>query len=870
MPFRTPNLDDRRFADLVEEARRRIVQMCPDWTDLSPSDPGMMLVEVFAHLTEIMIYRLNRVTEKSYIEFLRLIGVQLQAPAAAAVDLRFTLARAQERAIGIPRGSRVAAARAGGSGESPIFVTAETVTIAAGVSEVDVRAYHAEMVIAEHAGTGTGLPGLSVRASRPPIIAPIGDNLDLIVGVEAAADEIDVGVPSVQHQGKSYRIWREVENFTNLGNERFVYLVDRLSGIVTFAPAVRMKGEGESLQDVPQALAEVPRLGREIRLWYLRGGGLTGNVAANSLTTLKDPIPGIKVTNLNPAVGGRAAETLENALIRGPQDMHSLRRAVTARDFELVAVKSSGAVNRAKAYTRAMLWAHARAGTVEVLLVPNLPEEVSAQGRVTVEQLQQHETEAARQQIQKAFDNRRPLCIHCVVNWARCKTVCVEARVVTYREEDPARVKMGVLERLYKTINPLVIPPEVSGWPFGQALRVSDIYKIVGTYPGVRSVDKVRLVIDEVPYKDVKALAADVYQPHAWYAATKDTVYRSTNDAEGWERIARFAGEEVELVKNYPREIGIQRDRPGLVAVATRLADDSGSSKVHISRDCGETWESGLQTNFQIDDMAWADREGVLLLFLATEKGLYELSVSGEGGTGPQPVLVDPKNQALGFYAVAVSYDVSQGMAVAVAGRDNQGVFISSDGGRSKSFRSIGLGGELVRILAVQPVGPHRYLWAGIAAPGTDPGKGCFRWRITGSVENVEDWRPYNKGWQAGSCYSLAFHESKVFAASFRAGVLQLDANFREPTWESPGVKCGLPIRDVGRFQPVEAVAADHGGLLLAGGIEGVFRSNDQGGAYQCCSLREFLDAVTLPSTWLWCSGEHKITVVSEDEEQRD
>jgi hypothetical protein len=39
MPLRSPNLDDRRFKDLVEEGRRRIEQSCPNWTDLTPGIP---------------------------------------------------------------------------------------------------------------------------------------------------------------------------------------------------------------------------------------------------------------------------------------------------------------------------------------------------------------------------------------------------------------------------------------------------------------------------------------------------------------------------------------------------------------------------------------------------------------------------------------------------------------------------------------------------------------------------------------------------------------------------------------------------------------------------------------------------------------
>ena len=60
MPLPLPNLDDRSYTDLVEEARRLIPTYAPEWTNHNPSDPGIMLIELFAYLTEMLIYRLNR------------------------------------------------------------------------------------------------------------------------------------------------------------------------------------------------------------------------------------------------------------------------------------------------------------------------------------------------------------------------------------------------------------------------------------------------------------------------------------------------------------------------------------------------------------------------------------------------------------------------------------------------------------------------------------------------------------------------------------------------------------------------------------------------------------------------------------------
>ena len=73
MPLTLPNLDDRRYEDLVAEAQALISIYAPEWTNHNPSDPGITLVELFAYLTEMLIYRLDRVTEANYRSFLKLL-----------------------------------------------------------------------------------------------------------------------------------------------------------------------------------------------------------------------------------------------------------------------------------------------------------------------------------------------------------------------------------------------------------------------------------------------------------------------------------------------------------------------------------------------------------------------------------------------------------------------------------------------------------------------------------------------------------------------------------------------------------------------------------------------------------------------------
>lgn len=92
MTLPAPNLDDLRFQqDLVDEARRRIIHYCPEWTDYNLSDPGITLIELFAWMSEMIVYRLNRVPEKNYIKFLELLGMQIQPASSARTTLTFRL-----------------------------------------------------------------------------------------------------------------------------------------------------------------------------------------------------------------------------------------------------------------------------------------------------------------------------------------------------------------------------------------------------------------------------------------------------------------------------------------------------------------------------------------------------------------------------------------------------------------------------------------------------------------------------------------------------------------------------------------------------------------------------------------------------------
>lgn len=102
MPITLPNLDDRRFDDLVAEGRALLPALAPQWTDHNLSDPGITLIELFAYLSEILIYRLNRVTDANIRSWLRLLNGPTWTPGPdLASDVRSTVLalRTPDRAV---------------------------------------------------------------------------------------------------------------------------------------------------------------------------------------------------------------------------------------------------------------------------------------------------------------------------------------------------------------------------------------------------------------------------------------------------------------------------------------------------------------------------------------------------------------------------------------------------------------------------------------------------------------------------------------------------------------------------------------------------------------------------------------------------
>jgi predicted phage baseplate assembly protein len=123
-----PNLDDRTFQSLVDDARRHVHQRCPEWSDHNISDPGITLIETVAMMVDQLIYRLNRVPDRHYIKFLELLGLELRPPGAAQGEATFWLSAPQPQQITVREGTEASTDRTDVD-EPIVFSTTEKLDI---------------------------------------------------------------------------------------------------------------------------------------------------------------------------------------------------------------------------------------------------------------------------------------------------------------------------------------------------------------------------------------------------------------------------------------------------------------------------------------------------------------------------------------------------------------------------------------------------------------------------------------------------------------------------------------------------------------------------------------------------------------------
>jgi predicted phage baseplate assembly protein len=285
-------------------------------------------------------------------------------------------------------------------------------------------------------------------------------------------------------EGSGPEIWTRVDDFFGSGPVDLHYMLNRTTGEIRF-------GDGRN-GNIPVANPANPE-GNIIAREYRFGGGKKGNVAAGAIKTLTTSIGGIDdnaVANLLPADSGRDEETLDEAKKRAPHAIRSRSRAVTAEDFEFLAMEASS-IKRAKSLP---------------LYHPDFPG-VKVPGVVTVIVVPDGDgpaptpSEGTLRTVCAYLDQRRLLTTELYVIKPGYQRVEIRTEVVANDDADLAEIKEALDQSLLDYFHPLKGGEDGLGWPFGGTIYYSRVNQRCFTIPGVQSVANLVIVLDgeEVP-----------------------------------------------------------------------------------------------------------------------------------------------------------------------------------------------------------------------------------------------------------------------------------------------------------------------------------------------------------------------------------
>lgn len=326
----------RDYDSLLLSMRGLVESKLPEWGEYqSEADFGNVLLQLFAHMGDILSYYQDRAANESFlgtarerrsiIQHLRLIGYRLATAAPASAALELTAAGDCDKTVTIKKGDAFAtksqkdkpSVRFEYTGDEPLVIDFNTIDPVGGVKKYSgIPVEEGRLIKEEIIGVSDGNPN-----QRFPLAHP-----RLILRSMGLGSNINKDIILVARMGETIEEWtlRESLAFSQQGRKDFFIEIDELDR------AFVILGDGE--------FGAVPPAGTEIKATYRVGGGSDGNVSAKSIETIVDSpdlvlLPPQKITNTLPATGGADRETIEYAVKHAPGVFRSQKRAVTAGDY---------------------------------------------------------------------------------------------------------------------------------------------------------------------------------------------------------------------------------------------------------------------------------------------------------------------------------------------------------------------------------------------------------------------------------------------------------------------------------------------------------------------------------------------------------
>jgi hypothetical protein len=340
----------------------------PEWTDNSETDFGIVLIELFAYMADILSYYQDRAANEAFlataqerrsvIQHLQLIGYEMAGAAPAAARLSLLVTAAPAAAVEVRPGDQFATV----SGKQQSSVTFEYAGSKPAVinpaaflpSPFEPGMLEAVNVIAVQEGKTITREAIGVSDGTPNQRFPLAQPAVLRNTVQIIADTSPPTPP-----------WRLRKNlifsgraFTEQQLAALEYQ-ERIASTLAFSrtadPDFALETDENEITTVVFGDGQygmIPPVGATMLATYRTGGGALGNVGAGQITVIADAPQlqsiGARVVNRAPASGGADRESIDQAQQYAPTVFSSMNRAVTADDYVAQALLFPG-VSKARA-----------------------------------------------------------------------------------------------------------------------------------------------------------------------------------------------------------------------------------------------------------------------------------------------------------------------------------------------------------------------------------------------------------------------------------------------------------------------------------------------------------------------------------------
>ena len=335
-----------------------------------------------------------------------------------------------------------------------------------------IDAFNHETIRDETLGTSDGSPMQQFKFLRGPLLE------DEIVEVRekqnpVAEEILDLGPDAVRpvepenpQNNERWVRYKRVDSFFASAARARHYTVDYVSGTITF-------GDGRRGIVPPEAKNSI------VAKQYRIGGGALGNVNSNTLTSLGRALAYIEtVTNPLQAQGGANRETIDEAKSRAPYTIKSRDRAVTAEDYEMLALRASTTLARARCVPD-----RTNRGQVTLAVVPK------GETRITDLNRRLIPSNEVLRFVKRYLDERK--LVGSVLNVIKPRYKDLSLRVVLIRRTvgTSDRLRKDIDAKLRRYLHSLVGGRSGKGWEFGRPVLKAELVHLVEEVPGVEGVD---------------------------------------------------------------------------------------------------------------------------------------------------------------------------------------------------------------------------------------------------------------------------------------------------------------------------------------------------------------------------------------------